>query len=116
MSSVLGILFLIVTSVSSSDSCFFSIKISSSDSPADPVLRNKFDFWNVHRIMNTWVSCKVNAKPSFALTLQETRSIHDSMKRPKIELIAYSYILLKNIYYIEIIYSLGKKNSFVFNM
>ena len=28
------------------------------------------------------------------LTLQETRSIHDSMNRPKIELIAYIYILL----------------------
>ena len=28
------------------------------------------------------------------LTLQETRSIHDSMNIPKIELIAYIYILL----------------------
>ena len=28
------------------------------------------------------------------LTLQETRSIHDSMKIPKIEFIAYIYILL----------------------
>ena len=28
------------------------------------------------------------------LTLQETRSIHDSMNRPKIEFIAYIYILL----------------------
>ena len=27
--------------------------------------------------------------------LQETRSIHDSMNRPKIEFIAYDYILLK---------------------
>ena len=30
----------------------------------------------------------------FKLTLQETRSIHDSMNRPKIEFIAYIYILL----------------------
>ena len=30
----------------------------------------------------------------FMLTLQETRSIHDSMNRPKIEFIAYIYILL----------------------
>ena len=28
------------------------------------------------------------------LTLQETRSIHDSMNFPKIEFIAYIYILL----------------------
>ena len=30
----------------------------------------------------------------FTLPLQETRSIHDSMNIPKIELIAYIYILL----------------------
>ena len=30
----------------------------------------------------------------FTLTLQETQSIHDSMNRPKIEFIAYIYILL----------------------
>ena len=30
----------------------------------------------------------------FTLTLQETRSIHDSMNIPKIEFIAYIYILL----------------------
>ena len=30
----------------------------------------------------------------FMLTLQETRSIHDSMNIPKIEFIAYIYILL----------------------
>ena len=29
----------------------------------------------------------------FTLTLQETRSIHDSMNLPKIEFIAYIYIL-----------------------
>ena len=29
-----------------------------------------------------------------ALVLQETRNIHDSMNRPKIEFIAYIYILL----------------------
>ena len=31
------------------------------------------------------------------LTLQETKSIHDSMNRPKIEFIAYIYILLSKI-------------------
>ena len=31
----------------------------------------------------------------FTLTLQETQSIHDSMNLPKIEFIAYIYILLK---------------------
>ena len=30
----------------------------------------------------------------FTLTLQETRSVYDSMNRPKIEFIAYIYILL----------------------
>ena len=30
----------------------------------------------------------------FTLTLQEARNIHDSMNRPKIEIIAYIYILL----------------------
>ena len=45
-------------------------------------LRNEFDFWKVHRIMNT------------SGLLQETRSIHDSMNLPKIEFIAYIYILL----------------------
>ena len=44
----------------------------------------------------------------FSLSLQETRSIHDSMNRPKIEFIAYIYILFwisKN----KIIYNLGNK-------
>ena len=51
-------------------------------------LRNEFNFWNVHGIMNT--SGLLQSK----LTLQETQSIHDSMKRSKIEFIAYIYILL----------------------
>ena len=42
-------------------------------------LRNELNFWNVH---------------GFRLTLQDTRSIHDSMDRPKIEFITYIYILL----------------------
>ena len=40
-------------------------------------LRNKFDFWNVRGIMNS------------SGLLQS-----DSMNRPKIEFIAYNYILL----------------------
>ena len=54
--------------------------------------RNKFNFWSVHGIMNTpgilqsqrqalWVS----------LTLQETRSVHDSMNRPKTEFLKYMH-------------------------
>ena len=39
-------------------------------------MSNKFDFWNVHGIMNT------------SGLLQETRSSHDSMNIPKIELIS----------------------------
>ena len=41
-----------------------------------------------------WDSCKVSEK-GFTLTLQETRSIHDSMNTPNIEFIAYIYILLE---------------------
>ena len=40
--------------------------------------------------MESWilrVSCKVNVKPE-ALTLHETRSIHDSMNIPQIEFIS----------------------------
>ena len=55
-------------------------------------LRNEFNFWNVHGIMNT--SGLLQSKWGFTLTLQETRSIHDSMNIPKIEFIAYIYILL----------------------
>ena len=41
--------------------------------------------------MESWI-LRVSCKAS--LTLQETQSIHDSMNRPKIEFIAYVYILL----------------------
>ena len=51
-------------------------------------LRNEFNFWNVHGIMNT--SGLLQSK---LLTLQETQSIHDSMNIPKIEFITYIYIL-----------------------
>ena len=54
-------------------------------------LRNEFDFWKVHGIMNTWGL--LQSKWGFTLTLQDTRSIHDSMNLPKIEFIAYIYIL-----------------------
>ena len=47
-------------------------------------LRNKFDFWSVHGIMNTL---------GLLQSLQETRSINDSMNRPKIEFITFIYIL-----------------------
>ena len=55
-------------------------------------LRNEFNFWNVHGIMNT--SGLLQSKLGFRLTLQETRSIHDSMNIQKIEFTAYIYILL----------------------
>ena len=57
-------------------------------------LRNEFDFWSVHEIMNT--SGLVQSKWSplgFTLTLQDTRSVHDSMNRPKKEFITYIDIL-----------------------
>ena len=53
-------------------------------------LRNEFNFWNVQPISEAQ-----RASPSgFMLTLQETRSIHDSMNILKIEFIAYIYISL----------------------
>ena len=54
-------------------------------------LRNEFDFWKAHGIRNT--SSLLQSK-GFTLTLQETRSIHDSMNLPKIKFIAYIYSLL----------------------
>ena len=48
-------------------------------------LRNDFNFWNVHGIMNT---------PGLLQTLQENRSIHDSMNRSKLNL-----LLLFTFYY-----------------
>ena len=53
----------------------------------DFVLRNEFNRWNVHGIMNT------------SGLLQETRSIQDSVNRPTIELIAYIYIPYKYLEY-----------------
>ena len=51
-------------------------------------------FLKVHGIMNTpgLVQSKWGPK-GFMLTLQENRSIHDSMNLPKIEFITYIYIL-----------------------
>ena len=44
--------------------------------------------------MNTLGLVQSNRSPKgFTLTLQETRSIHDSMNIPKIEFITYIYIL-----------------------
>ena len=55
-------------------------------------LRNKFNFWNVHRIMNT------------SGLLQETRSIHDSMNIQKLNLLLiftfyYKYLKFKKKYF-----------------
>ena len=56
-------------------------------------LRNEFDFWKVRGIMNNsgLLQSKWSLK-GFTLTLQETRSNHDSMNLPKIEFIAYILI------------------------
>ena len=49
----------------------------------------------VHGIMNTsgLLQSKWSRK-GITLTSQETQSIHDPMNKPKIEFIAYNYILL----------------------
>ena len=46
-------------------------------------MKNKFNFWSVHGIMNT--------SGLLQSTLQETRSIHDSMKIPEIAFISSIY-------------------------
>ena len=56
-------------------------------------LSNEFNFWNHYGIMSTSGLLQCKWSPN-TLSLQETRSIHDSMNRPKIEFIAYIYILL----------------------
>ena len=43
-------------------------------------LRNEFDFWKVHGIMNT---SGLLQTVGFTLTLQETQSIHGFMNLPK---------------------------------
>ena len=40
----------------------------------------------------------------FTLTLQETRCVHDSMNRSKVEFITYIYILIIDIYYKKYLY------------
>ena len=58
-------------------------------------LRNEVDFWNVHGIINTSGLLQSKSSPKgFTFTLQETRSIHDSMNLPKIGIFACIYILL----------------------
>ena len=58
-------------------------------------LRAEFDFWNVYGIINTSGLLQSKWSPlGFTLTLQDTRSIHDSMNIPKNEFIVYIYILL----------------------
>ena len=46
------------------------------------LLRNEFDFWNVHGIMNT--SGLLQSEAQRASQLCKTRSIPDSMNLPKI--------------------------------
>ena len=55
-------------------------------------LKNEFNAWNVHGIMNTSSLLQSNAVTT--LTLQETRNIHASINIQKIEFIAYICILL----------------------
>ena len=62
--------------------------------------RNELNFWNVHGIMNTLGLLQSK------FTLQETRSIHDSMNRPKIEFIAHIFTFPLRVF----------KSTFTFEM
>ena len=55
-------------------------------------------------------------KSKWLLTLQETRSIHESMNRPKIEFIAYIYIFKDKYLWYKTYLLFRKQNGFVFNM
>ena len=54
------------------------------------LLRNKFEFWSFHGIMNTSDLLQRKWSPK-QVNLQETQSIHDSMNRPKIEFTIFIY-------------------------
>ena len=59
-------------------------------------LRNELNFWNVHGIMNTFGLLQSKWSPLWAsLTLQETRSIHDSMNIKK----KLDFLLIFTFYY-----------------
>ena len=45
-------------------------------------------------LLSAFLENNVTNEKGFTLTLQETRSIHDSMNLPKFEFIAYIHILL----------------------
>ena len=72
-------------------------------------LRYKFNFWSVHGIVNTSGLLHFISEAS---TLQETWCVHDSISRPKLNL------LLMFTFYYEYLFItyLGNKNSFVFNI
>ena len=53
--------------------------------------RNEFNFWNVHRIMNTLGLLQSKC----TLTLQETLSIHDSMNLNLLLIFTFYYKYLK---------------------
>ena len=76
------------------NSSIYGYEMVNIEGRAEGHLRNEFNFWNVHGIMNTsgLVQSKWSPK-GFTFTLQETRSIHDSMNIPKIEFITDIYIL-----------------------
>ena len=78
----------VLFSIIINDFYILDIKIISNISNAN--ISNKFNFWNVHGIMNT------SGLLQSSLTLQETQSIHDSLKIPK-NRIHYKHTKLKYV-------------------
>ena len=64
------------------------------------LIRNKFDFRNVHGIMNISGLLQSKLSPKgFTLILQETQGIHDSINRPNIH--KYNlYLGKKTVFYL----------------
>ena len=73
-------------------------------------LRNELNFWNVHRVMNTSGLLQSKWTPKgFTLTLQEIRSIRDSMNIPKLNLLLIFTFYYKYLKYKKNVYNLGIK-------
>ena len=86
-----------------SDLQYYPLAVLCTSRPQEMHLRNELDFRNVHGIINTSGLLQSKWSPSsvFMLTLQETRSIHDSMNILKIEFITYICIYFEYLIYIN---------------
>ena len=75
--------------------CFLLLECSWNHKYFGPLAKVTWSPYDVHGIMNTLVLLQSKGSPKgFVLTLHGTRSFHDSMNIPQIEIITYINILL----------------------